>query len=183
MQQGYAKHVSKECWKMPNKNAYVKAYHKTYAGLASRMLNSMRKNSHDRGHPAPMFDLADLRKWLDNTTYPQIYDNWVLHGYATNLRPSVDRLDSTAPYVFSNMRVVTWGTNNQAAYEERKVCKRVTKQCRRISMFTLEGTYVNTYGSISLASRETGVQRTNINACVTGRKEHAGGYLWQYTDL
>lgn len=160
----------------------VKAYHKTYEGLASRMLNSMRKNSHDRGHPLPTFNLRELRSWLENTTYSQIYDVWVAHNYAINLRPSIDRIDSTKPYMFSNIRVVTWCINNHAAYEERKSCKRVTKQCKSIGMFTPDGAFIRAYQSIALASRETGVQRSNINACATGRKEYAGGYQWHYVD-
>ena len=44
----------------------------------------------------------------------------------------------------------------------------------------LNGEYINRFPSISKASESTGINRTGIVSCVTGRAELAGKYQWVY---
>ncbi len=41
---------------------------------------------------------------------------------------------------------------------------------------------IKTYGSICEASRETGIQRTNIKKVCRGKRKFAGGFSWYYTN-
>ena len=36
------------------------------------------------------------------------------------------------------------------------------------------------YPGQSVAARETGISLASINACLRGKQQHAGGYLWEY---
>ena len=44
----------------------------------------------------------------------------------------------------------------------------------------IDGTYVNSFGSLREAERETGVFRSGIASCIKGESAHAGCYKWMY---
>ena len=61
-------------------------------------------------------------------------------------------------------------------YERRKVT-------RRVNQYKQDGvTLIKTYSSASEASRETGVDKSNVGRCCTGKHCTAGGYIWRYAD-
>ena len=80
------------------------------------MYNSQKKNSKVRNHPEPNYTKLELYDWLKAEGYTELFSYWERADYAKGLRPSVDRLDSTLPYTFSNMRLTIWDMNNKAAY-------------------------------------------------------------------
>ena len=49
-----------------------------------------------------------------------------------------------------------------------------------VRQFTEEGRLIDEYPSISEASRRTGINNSNIWACLTGRRKTAGKYFWEY---
>ena len=55
--------------------------------------------------------------------------------------------------------------------------------CVTIYQFDKEGNYITSFPSIAQASRQTGVNATNIWQCANGYSSysHAGGYKWRYT--
>ncbi len=162
---------------------HAKIYYKTLPGLITHIYNNEKQASRDRGHVAPRYTKKELISWLYKQNIQRQYTLWENSGYLKDLRPSIDRLNSTQPYTMRNIRLVTWKENNDAAYSERKSCKRVTAQCRSIHQLDETGNIINTFKSIALASRETGIQRTNINAACSGKITHkAGGYYWKYKD-
>lgn len=111
-----------------------------------------------------------------------LVQTWKTHNYPKGLAPSVDRLDDSLGYTLENIQLVTWDTNNEKMYTDRKSCKRVTAQNRRVMQISLTGSVISTFESISMAARSTGITRININD-VCRQKKHcltAGGYYWQY---
>lgn len=55
--------------------------------------------------------------------------------------------------------------------------------CVPIYQFDKKGNYITSFPSIAQASRQTGVNATNIWQCANGYSSysHAGGYKWRYT--
>jgi hypothetical protein len=159
---------------------HVKKYYKTVPGIISNIYNGEITASVQRGHKPPTYTKQELSDWLHANGLIRLFNNWELSGYVKNLRPSVDRINSTEGYSFTNIRLVTWKENNDAAYEERKSCKRVTRQCQKIVQLTLSGEYMKTHLSISKAARDTGFCRTNINYACKGGRPEAHGFVWQY---
>lgn len=171
---GYS-HTCKRC-----KADHSSNYYKTLAGVISGIYNCQLQSSRTRLHPAPTYTKQELTTWLHNQNVEIIFSDWVDSNYNTFLRPSVDRIDSTQPYSFDNIRLVTWKENSDAAYEERKTCKRVTKQNKKIEQLTTDGKHVAIYLSQAHAARDTGFCRTNINHTCQGYREAAHGFLWRY---
>ena len=54
------------------------------------------------------------------------------------------------------------------------------KKRRAVEQYTLNGEYVKTYGSLTLAAEATGIKVTGIGACCRGRYSNSGGYIWKY---
>lgn len=52
---------------------------------------------------------------------------------------------------------------------------------KEVSQYDLNGTYVHTYGSASLASLITGICCASIRKVAQGNQHTAGGYVWKYT--
>jgi len=53
---------------------------------------------------------------------------------------------------------------------------------KSVNQYTLDGKFVKTYKSVTIASRETGITDTNISMVCTGNtnQKTAGKYLWKY---
>jgi len=159
-----------------------RAFYRTELGLVTQMVNNQKECSIGRNHDLPDYTKAELTAWLYSNNYLLIHSIWKESGYLKDLKPSVDRLDSTAKYSLANIRLVTWADNNDAAYKERKSGKRKTRQNTPISQFTEGGVFIKDYPSIANAARENKFCRTNINSCVRGAREIAHGYRWKYND-
>lgn len=95
----------------------VKKYHKTIKGLISKIYNSQKKSSRKRGHNMPDYKLEDLFLYLTNDElFLTLYEKWVSSDYDEMLIPSLDRIDNSVGYTFSNIRIVTWSDNLQNYY-------------------------------------------------------------------
>jgi len=54
------------------------------------------------------------------------------------------------------------------------------KAKRKVEQYTLDGTYLKTFDSVSLAAKEINSATTNISKCCKGKRKSAGGYIWKY---
>lgn len=54
---------------------------------------------------------------------------------------------------------------------------------KRVYQYTLDGTYVNSYGSVREAGRMLNICYHGIVACANGKYKHSAGYLWSYDKL
>ena len=53
---------------------------------------------------------------------------------------------------------------------------------RKINQYTLDGSFVKTFESITAASKATGVTRQNISKVLCGERRNAGGFKWDYKE-
>lgn len=110
-------------------------------------------------------------KYLHNGTYLKLYDNWVKNNYASELKPSFDRIDRTKDYSFDNLQIITWKENNEKGRKEHS---------KKVNMYDLNGNYIKTYNSIIEASEENNLNHANITSCCKGRLNKTGNYIWKY---
>ncbi len=155
-------------------------YYRTEMGLIKRIYSNLKVKSRERNHDLPDFTYEELVTWIYIQNFKTIFKNWVDNNYIKDLIPSIDRLDSTIPYTLSNIRLVTWKINNEAAYSERVEGRRLTRQNRPVQQITEEGTFIHEYPSISKAARDNNFCRTNINPCLKGIRPLAHGFRWEY---
>lgn len=53
-----------------------------------------------------------------------------------------------------------------------------------VSAYTLNGEYVKTWPSAAQAAKELGMKNScNIFSCINGKRNHSGGYLWNFTPI
>ena len=164
----------------PCKTEYTRKYSRTIAGRATAMRGFQVASSRKRKHPAPAYTKTELLDWLIENNIKDLMGPWKDSNYHKNLAPSVDRLDDNKGYSFDNIRLVTWAENRDKMYTQRKSCERITKQNRKVNQLTLQGKIINTFLSISAASRETDTCRTHINTVCAGKQESANGFKWAY---
>lgn len=53
---------------------------------------------------------------------------------------------------------------------------------KRISQYTMSGIYINTFKSLHLASKATGVSIFHISLCINGHRKTAGGFIWKLAE-
>ena len=172
---GY-QNTCKPCVVIRNNN-----YYKTEKGFIKKAYSNLFKNSKDRNHVMPDFSLDVFKTWSINNNFKTLFKVWKDSNYLKDLKPSVDRLDSTKPYTLINMRLCTWKENNEAAYLERREGTRITRQNRIVIQKDVEGNFINQFPSISKASRDTNICRVRINKCVKNKCDLAGGFKWEYS--
>lgn len=166
----------------PCKVEYVREHYRTAHGRLSYIYLGQLRSSKDRGHPSPTYSKKELVRWAESQDIATLIVAWKLSEYSKDLAPSVDRLNPDLPYSLGNIRLVPWKDNNDKAYEDRKTCRHITRQNRKVRQRNLDGSVVAEYGSIANAARSTGITRININD-VCRKKKHcltAGGFLWEY---
>lgn len=54
---------------------------------------------------------------------------------------------------------------------------------KNVSIYSLDGNFIKTFDSLTLAEKETGVLVVNIAAACKGKVRQAGGYQWNYEEL
>lgn len=59
------------------------------------------------------------------------------------------------------------------------LCQNIDLRKKNVSQFNLNGEYVETYESISVASSKTGINKSSIAKCCRGERKQAGGFLWK----
>lgn len=60
-------------------------------------------------------------------------------------------------------------------YHDKQLCR-----ASKVSQYTLNGEYVNTYASQAEAEKALGLKRSNISACCRGKIKSCAGYVWKY---
>ena len=112
-------------------------------------------------------------KYLNDSRYLELYNNWVESGYLSDYKPSFDRIDNTKSYSFDNLQLMTWKENN---IKGRKECS------KKVAQYSLDGKYIKTFNSIIEASKETNTYHANISACCKGKLNKTNNYIWKYRE-
>lgn len=93
---------------------------------------------------------------------------WRRDGADKMKRPSIDRIDSSGDYSYSNCRFI----------EHNENCR---STCKAVKQYSLSGRFIKVFDSAASVERELGFNRHNINRCCLGKRPTAFGYKWQYT--
>ena len=155
---------------------------RTRDGIVHTLYTSQVLHSKKRGHPAPTYTEAELKKWLH--THPKfeiLFEQWETSGFDSKQKPSCNRLDDYAGYSLTNIELLTWRENN-LAWARDSVAGKNRKISRPIQQFTLKGEFITEYISIQDASRKTNIAHSNIIKTCTGVRNAAGGFIWKYSD-
>lgn len=150
-------------------------YHKTIAGVFTRVYAHQKETSKRRGHCMPDYTKQDLvDRFLRSDKFLTLFFTWEESGYKTQLKPSFDRIDAGKPYTLNNLQLMTWGENKIKGKQE--------KFKRPVDQYGLAGFYIKSYKSIRDASNITGADRTGISLCCKGRQKTSGGFNWVFKD-
>lgn len=129
----------------------------------------------------PTYSKEELQFWLlSNDTFNSIFKSWKKNNFQKNETPSLDRLDEGKGYSFDNIRIVDWQENNRSYQIKRRRGQAITVQNRPVVQINFNKTKINTFNSISIASKISKVNKSNINQVCLGNRNSAGGYLWKY---
>ena len=147
-------------------------YARSRRGLAVTIHKSMVQRSKKRGHALPDFSREALQVWLDKQpSFERLYEEWVIGGYESDKKPSVDRIDKYKTYTFGNMQLISWGANNRKGYREKE---------RKVYQYTLEGKLLRGFESVNEALQYLGKKTGHISAVARGERNKAFGYKWSY---
>ena len=73
--------------------------------------------------------------------------------------------------------------NNGSLINKEQHSKIMTKiNGKKISQYSKENKLLNTFDSIVIASKHTGIGRKSIQSNLAGRSKSSGGFIWKYSD-
>ncbi len=159
-------------------------YRRSYKGKIGVMYSSQIFNSKKRLHKAPTYSLEEFTTWLEASGYVGMYDQWKKSNYEKRGAPSADRIDDKLPYSLSNLRLITWGENNDKAHADFISGKLYNKHTP-VRQLTKEGHLIAVHVSQLAAERATGVLQGNIGTIcrsTSSRRKTAGGFKWEYVN-
>ena len=153
-------------------------YRRTELGLITSIYSTQKHKSKKRGHTPPSYSKIQLIEFMYENNYIKLYTEWVNSEYSHNLVPSVDRIDRRLPYTLDNIQLVTWEFNNQKGREENKVV-----YSKQVNQYNQNGELLNTFFSISEASKITGLDQNTISENAKGiRKNPINPFIWKFID-
>ncbi len=167
-------------------SARMKEYKKTIGGQVSRMFGSTRNTN--RGKRAlPTYTKQEFKDFVlitNKIDFERIYNDWVASGHMKNLTPSIDRIDNSLGYVFSNMRVTTWEDNDNKGNAD-VISGDIHMGHKAVSQFDKSGNLIDTYISAHEAERKTGVSHQHIGKCCNEIPtfKSAGGFIWKFEQM
>lgn len=147
--------------------------------LINKRYLDQRYRSIKRNHPLPDYTSQELITWaLNQDNYDSIFKEWESSGYDKRLAPSFDRVNSMLPYTLDNLRLTTWeinDTNNNDDQANGINCPSAIP----IASYDSKGNLVNTYPSVSNASKSLNVPYTTLRSALDRTNTYIGLY-WDY---
>lgn len=75
-----------------------------------------------------------------------------------------------------------WCTPRENSMHSLNVLKNKHGKSKKIAQFSLKNEHISDYESSDVASKNLSIQRTNIVACLKGRRGACGGFKWKYVE-
>jgi hypothetical protein len=175
----------KECTKKRVRENYQKvgnSYDTTERGVIRVIYKTQRRHSRLRGHDQPSYTKQQLKTWLYENGFSDLYKAWIESGMENLLKPSVDRINDNHGYTLDNIRLVTWRENR--AKQARDIVAGIGpsgKRCKRVTQTDVHGKFIAEYHSQNEAARKTGISNQCISLCCLGRTKTAGGYIFKFS--
>jgi hypothetical protein len=155
-----------------------KNYGQTKKGLITRIYANQKYLSKKRGHSSPPYSKDELYNWMiSQKVFHTLFDAWTNSNYIKNLTPTCDRNNSTKPYSFLNLSIVTWEINRKN--EDKENTEGIIG-----GSFPIIGTNKITgeskrFISLSEASRKLSISIGSISLCCSGKQISTRGYFWR----
>jgi hypothetical protein len=175
---------------MTKRQEYMKTYNLNYSrsitGLIKRIYAHQVRNCKHRKHPLPAYSSDELQDWfVNNTTAMQVYEAWKASDYDISLTPSIDRLDNSKSYTFSNIEAVSWQENYTRAHRDVSDNKLHNPTLLNgghtpVVQYDMEGHKVATYTSIKKAATSCAGIHQGISDCCRGLKQSYKEHFWAY---
>jgi|FLOH01.1.fsa_nt_gi hypothetical protein len=155
-------------------------YRTSKKGLVTIIYLKQKESSIKRGHRLPEYTKKELSEWLySKELFHILYSEWVMSGYLTELKPSIDRINSKIHYCFNNIQLTTWSNNQKNNGIEISQGNNREHANREVHQYSKEGDYMASYISTSQAGRETKACQSKISCCINGTRVTAGKFFWK----
>lgn len=153
-------------------------YSKTEKGVIRVIYKTQRSNSKKRGMDMPNYTKDELKIWLYNNDFVNLFKNWVDSGYKKDHKPSVDRVDNFKSYTLKNIRLGTWYDNR--IHQQNDVINGLGTgglRCKKLLQFDNCNKLLCEYVSYNSAKRVMGYFfHSKINKGTKDKK----GFIWYY---
>ena len=157
------------------KKNYVATKH-IFTGWFNQQYERMSKRNRVKFSKELPFDRWEFEAWAIEQQYKEFtqqFASWVKSEYATDERPSTDRIDDTKGYSLQNLRIVSWKENKEKewASEKHKNVEHMVSQTRRPVLATLSSGEEVHFQSLSEAARVLSVDTGSICECCKGKEK------------
>ena len=163
------------CLSIASKNSRRKKIGKLYqiysAHKKSHILRKINKVEYSRD---------ELVEWaMSQQLYHTLHEEWEGSGYKKDMAPSVDRIDDYQGYNIGNIQLMTWAENrDKYCFDQKNGINK--KRLVPIVQKDIDDKILNTFLSISIASRNTHIDTASIIKCCQYKRKTAGGFKWEY---
>lgn len=150
------------------------ARYRSKNGVLSHLYYEQSRRSKRMQWPPPNYNRHYiLTRFLDDPLFDNLYASWVESGFQKMLRPSLDRIDASKPYMQTNIQMMTLGDNlrKAALYEHART---------EVAMCELDGREIKRFNSMTEAAKAIGGQVSEISVCCRNQNRAHKGYRWQY---
>lgn len=154
------------------------AYDFSKKGFMRVIYKTQKRNQMIRGHGDMTYTKEQLSEWMINNGFDEMYERWEISGFQKDIKPSVDRIDSTIGYSMENIRLITWKENRENQYKDIKnAVGSGAHMCKPVLKIDLDGNVICRYVSYSSAKRDVGYSLERQLKIGTKCKK---GFYWKY---
>lgn len=175
--------MEKEIWK--DVKDFEGLYKVSNLGRVKRLETTIiDKKGRKRPFPERILKIKTVGKYYglqiskEGVVYPKYIHRLVAQSFIANPKnkPDVNHIDGDkSNNNASNLEWVTKIENMKHAFDHKLINTE-----KPINQFTLKGEFVKRFKSMMEASRQTGVEVSNIQSCARGEYRHASGFQWVF---
>jgi len=153
-------------------------YGKTEKGVIRVIYKTQRSNSKKRGMDVPNYTKDELKIWLYNNDFVNLFKNWLDSGYKKDYKPSVDRIDDFKSYTLKNIQLGTWYDNKIHQYNDIiNGLGTSGLRTKKLLQFDNNNKLLSEYVSYNSAKRVMGY---SFDKKINKGTKDKNGFIWYY---